>query len=415
MPVKQLPKDSFVELGKRSLPGSYVEPMEADGTDDLFYAFGAIFAAVDEATNLGTQGYFLREHSDQTAEPGSGPTKARGFLYVARGGYSAGELTLPVGTLIEAWRLDSYGAETLVGVYRTVLELVLAEGSGSPIALEIEATNVGWFGNLEANSVTMRFASVGAIKVPAEVTASGYLRNNAHTTEGYSDTWAGDDSVIGRYCTVQPIAGVLLDTIQPFPRRIVSRTGFIIGVSPVPESSDIGKGCLVTVVEWNDLGLALTQPEAIDGGNGGALDARGNDYNSPRINGESDEKYVNRLEAMTDTVTPNAVIRAIDRELSPYGIAWRFVEARDPRGLGGRVWDMHPWDFGGIAPIPGTQEPYQVQGAVWLSASQTRRYFLIAVAPSIENEPFVASRLWNAVRSITLSGNSFSIVIDDSL
>lgn len=417
MPVKPLNKEGYVDIFRKVLPSSYVEPLESqsDGSGmDLAYAYAAMFAAVDKASSQGTQEYFIRPHSDQTDESATGPRKASGSFLIARAGQIFGELTIWKGQIIEAYRTDSYGDEQVVGRYIVTQTTVLPGASGSPLELPIEAEYPGWFGNIEASSVSLRFAPSKVYRIPSMIKAYGDTiaieYNSALETIEASDTFEPGVELYGRYCVISSAVGTPLNSDTNYPRRFDGILGVAALILPMPLASDANKGCYLNIIDWNDLGLVLTQPTAIDGGRGGTLDSRGNDCGCPRITGEDDEQYANRIEAISDVISPSAIDRIVDRILGPYGIAWRIYETRDPDGLGGFTWGVHPYSFGSLATVYGSGNEAKIQRGLWLSTSALNRFFVLVVSDTIKNYPYLSSKVWNAVNSARLEGVKFEMV-----
>lgn len=422
MPVPRLTKENYADLYRRVLPSSYVEPLdtEDDGAGmDLPYAFAAMMELADCATNKGTQSYFLRPHSDQTDMPAAGQSKAFGTFEIRRVGYSVGEVVVPAGTVVEAYRLDSYGAEDFVGRYVTLERVTVPEGTGTATPVNVEAEFPGYFGNLFADSVYLKFALLGRSRIPCSAIAiwsDTFFTRTVSAEDSPNWDWF-EASNVNRYARAIPAIGVEFQSqpLNAFRLVWIDVGAQILLPSIAMSSGDDGKLCTVELLELSELGLVLSQPTAITGGNGGMLDARGADLGTSRLTGESDESLEARLEALDDTVSPPAIARTIDRVLGPLGIAWQLRETGDPKGLGGRVWDLHPWDFGSLGAVVSSAEVYDVQGAVWLSTSQTRRFFVVAVSSAITSEPFLASRLWNEVNAIREGGVGFRLVIDSTL
>lgn len=76
------------------------------------------------------------------------------------------------------------------------------------------------------------------------------------------------------------------------------------------------------VARWDtDIGLTLTNPDSPSGGRSPMLDARGYDRGVQRTSGESDDAYRARVHALPDVVSPNAIRRAGNRVLAPFGMA----------------------------------------------------------------------------------------------
>jgi hypothetical protein len=415
MPVPRTTKDGFAEIYRSVLPAAYVAPLDEqdDGAGmDLPYAFATMAELADCASNKGTQAYFRRPHSDQTDEPAAAPTKALGAFVVSRVGYSEGSIVIPAGTLIEAYRIDSYGDEEVVGRYLTIASVTVAEGTGETESLAVEAEYPGYFGNLLSESVLLRFVEQGTLAVPCVVLPNLRLQRSVTPVEdATTDRWS--QAELGRYVVLEGTS--LATTNLLAPRRITIVTSNAVSVSPTMVSADIGASVLARVVELSSLGLVLSQPTAISGGKGGMLDAAAADDGVFRLAGEPNASLLSRLESLSDNVSPPAIARAVDRVLGPLGIAWRLMETGDPKGLGGRVWDLHPWDFGDLGPVVSSAAVYDVQGAVWLSTSQTRRFFVVAVSTAILTEPSAAMRVWNDVQAARGGGVGFRLVIDSTL
>jgi hypothetical protein len=83
----------------------------------------------------------------------------------------------------------------------------------------------------------------------------------------------------------------------------------------------------------DDLGILLTNPESPEGGAFPTLDYIGFEREIPRSPGESDDAYRLRIAAIPDTVSPNAIRRAANRVLAPYGVTACFREVGDVPAL----------------------------------------------------------------------------------
>lgn len=80
------------------------------------------------------------------------------------------------------------------------------------------------------------------------------------------------------------------------------------------------------VLDWvTDIGLSVTNTTQPAGGTLGMLDAIGADRNIPRLPGEPDDAYRIRIWQIADVVTPNAVIRALNRMLGAIPYCFREV------------------------------------------------------------------------------------------
>ena len=79
--------------------------------------------------------------------------------------------------------------------------------------------------------------------------------------------------------------------------------------------------------EWSvldyevDLGLKVTNDASPVGGRAGVLEAIGRDRKMYRLPGETENAYRERISTPADTVSPNALRRAANRVLAPYGLS----------------------------------------------------------------------------------------------
>lgn len=125
------------------------------------------------------------------------------------------------------------------------------------------------------------------------------------------------------------------------------------------------------VVDW---GLSVANVASPSGGTAGVLDLLGKERNTPRISGETDASYRQRVATIADVVTPNAVRRRLNKLLTqgPLGLSWCLREIGTPLfpgffwGDGQGHGDFYDYDaqvFSG-APAPGFQVGEPVTQAV---------------------------------------------------
>ena len=140
-----------------------------------------------------------------------------------------------------------------------------------------------------------------------------------------------------------------------------------------------------TLVEDPPLGdvtIQVRQLAATTGGADACLDAHGNDRNIPRGSGEADDVYRGRIRALPDNISPDAVDRAMQQMLHPYGQSYQFIE----------TWDIGYqtcWDAPS-EPIPGSEfdpnlfvfddprsaTPFRGR---WMDESEYRGAFIVVV------------------------------------
>lgn len=88
------------------------------------------------------------------------------------------------------------------------------------------------------------------------------------------------------------------------------------------------------VVDWaSDLGLQVTNAESPTGGRLAMLDALGAERGLPRLDGEEDDAYRQRIHRVADVVTPNALRRAAVRTLEGLPFCFREVGSANLPGF----------------------------------------------------------------------------------
>lgn len=366
MPAPTLTKADLLQLWRRIFPDTFTVPIEetANGQGlDIYAAQAAQFARVSEAVTTSTQAYYLRPHSTQLAPPAGGPRAASGQVLISRTPPAIGDLVIQEGTAVVARILDPNG-DLVDGPRFFLAATTVPAGSLGPIATTATAERVGYQGNVSPHSITA-FAERGRATIsPATIEDGNVLRDN-----GAPDRFTA--AMVGQF--VRLVGGLNGGT---FPRRILSfmegATSIVVVDGPPLLFPD---ACVVEVEEFADVGLLVDQPAAMTGGRHGWLDAIGRDRNVARQPLEDDESYRDRIVELADVVSPGAILRAAARVLTPLGIPFRLLEARDPLGLRGFILDFDPFDFGDI-----------LDGAVLLDADHEVRFFVLAVGIGNQGE-----------------------------
>lgn len=381
MACEPLTKEQFLDLWRRVMPLSYTAPIteEADGRGlDVPCLQARIWELFCENLEVSQQAYYLLPHSTQTRPESQGQQKAMGFVYVQRAAPVLGDIVIPQGTVFEARVTDSFGSDLLVGRYVSSSEVILPEGDGAQILIPIEAEFPGYAGNIPAGWISS-FGAQGRLETPAEITATNAATQILNPVEE-NDRWSPE--IVGRSAR---LVGPLVSENAALPRQIVSFTDsdpqVITFDPPLDDAADVGASVVVEVEELEDFGITVEQPEAITGGVGGTLDAIATDRNQGRVPGETDDELRFRLSELADTISPKAIERILDCVLTPCGIRFSISETGDIEGLMGFTWDLHPYDFGQVAPIskpPGSE--YVGQGGVYLDESMLTRFFVITVS-----------------------------------
>ncbi len=134
------------------------------------------------------------------------------------------------------------------------------------------------------------------------------------------------------------------------------------------------------VLSWaDDLGLEVTNEAWPTGGTHAVLDEIGVDRQVGRVTGESDEVYRPRVSALGDLVSPNAVLRAANRVLAPYGLEARMREVGLP-GFRGAFFDGDPAQNDPETNFAYDMDPIARPADRWkvnLDLEEMRAFFLI--------------------------------------
>lgn len=128
------------------------------------------------------------------------------------------------------------------------------------------------------------------------------------------------------------------------------------------------------VLDWEvDLGVTVTNAASPSGGRAAMLDELGAGRRIPRSPGESDDDYRVRAATLPDVVSPNAIRRAGNRVLAPFGAKVCLREAGEPEFPGfGFDLDAFDYDF--------DQQP-SLQFNLLVDYAEFRAFFLVGVPP----------------------------------
>jgi len=140
-----------------------------------------------------------------------------------------------------------------------------------------------------------------------------------------------------------------------------------------------------TLVEDPDVGdvtFRVRHPVATSGGIDPSLDQHGKDRLIFRGVGEGDDSYRGRIRALPDNISPNAVDRALQQLLLPFGLSYEFIETFELTYQ--TCWDAPPNDIPGSQYDPNLfcyddpRSPIPFRGR-WLDESEMRGAFIVVV------------------------------------
>lgn len=385
MALRPSTQADFLALWRTVLPADYTAPIEAEAEGagfDLASLQAAIFADFEDNLNVSQQAYFLRQHSIQTGATASSGAKARTTLQLFRAAPVLGDLLVTRGQVFLAIVTDSLGGELRLGRFLSVTDVTLPEGSGGPVAVEVEAEFEGYTGNVFEGAINS-FELQGRLSVPAIITTTTEVRRSVTSSDLTADRF--NLGLVGRMIRFVPL-GLLTTPDATAPRKIVN--AYVVSgetalqFDPPLLAADILEPVQVEVEEMADLGVSVTQPAPAVGGRVDTLRAIGGERKVERVANEADQDFADRLVELPDTVSPNAIERILKRTLTPFGIPYCLHESGEIDELMGFTWDLHPWDIGNACDCNHV-EPLGSElvgnGIVWMSAGTTTRFFIVCV------------------------------------
>jgi len=421
MTFPALTYQQLVELFERIFPRSYTVPLEEESGGqgfDVYSQQAQQFARAAEAAAVTTQAYYILPNSAEVDPPASGAAKAVGEVLVSRPvGSAIGSITIPVGTIFRGKVAGTYDQEAIIGEFASTAAVTLPSGDLGPVTVPVECTRPGYQGNVLPFSIT-EFKPLTPATVSGQVLVP--FPPNTLVDDGVPDRFTAP--MIGQY--VRFTVGANVGSV---PRQI---TGGALGEAVVDGPQLISGPMEVEVLPWVDLGLEVSQPDPLAGGTHAWLDAIGEERGQVRAANETDEEFRLRLNQLPDVVSPAAIIRIIERALSPDCVTWRFQEAASP-SLPGFFFDVAAFDAGDW-------------DNGWLLAPDAP-FFIVRVGPCNQGEfgfafdadPFAPednnawdeaffdgypigflaaiASLWNALNAARAAGVQFWIVFDDTL
>jgi len=223
---------------------------------------------------------------------------------------------------------------------------------------------------------TFTGSTVGTL-IPGET-----VRQAATSVEGRLFGVVGDrvliESPTGDFVVGQPIEGEQSTAV--FTPVVIEQSGTLTA----------DPNALWRVLPWGDdqgsenLGIEVTNEESPSGGRSPMLDELGSERGVFRADNESDDSYRLRVATPADVVSPNAIVRTLNRALAPFGLSACFRE------VGTDLFPGFFFDAGSSEDTP--QDPdrnfaWDMDGELrpedrfktWLSFAEFRAFFLVGV------------------------------------
>jgi len=132
---------------------------------------------------------------------------------------------------------------------------------------------------------------------------------------------------------------------------------------------------LVTPEPQIDQNLKVRQIVDATGGTPLSLDGQGEDRGIPRVSGEPDAVYYQRIVDAPDVVSPNAIVQGVNKILYAYGLAGCCFREVGTSLFPGIFWDDDAWDMDGDVLLSDRFK-------LWLDEAHFRGYFTIGL-PSL--------------------------------
>jgi len=326
-------KTQLIETWRDAFDESYTVPLEDedDGRGvDVIYGFAAVMERASQGIETTTQAMYINPHSEQTAPPAAGAAKATGTLFLTRTVPAHGTVELKEGDLLEVTQLGTKG-ETLVVAEIELSADVTLVASAVDVPAAVVAVRAGYQSNSGVRQ-SVRFKSRTIFTIDGVTTAGA---TNTLTDTGGDDRFAEgmDEGVF-----VQFVTGANAGTT---PRRIETASLGTVTVDGAALSNGTDN---IQIVGLDALGIEIEISVDLSGGLHAWLDQIGGERLIARNPSEADADYFERVRALPDTISPNAVLRAVGRILRPKSIPFEVIETRIQDEFAGFFYDLDPYD-----------------------------------------------------------------------
>jgi hypothetical protein len=188
-----------------------------------------------------------------------------------------------------------------------------------------------------------------------------------------------EDAVFGP-SDLGPVGVAVRATAQGYDYNV---PGIVVAADGTTLEGDIDE--VVYLAEEPPVGgitFQLRHPTATTGGADPSLDQHGADRLIPRTSGEVDTPYRGRIRSLPDNISPDAVARALQQILLPYGSAYQLIETFEMDYQ--TCWDGPPEPIAGSAYDPtlcvfdDPRNPIPFRNR-WLDTNDYRGAFIVAV------------------------------------
>jgi hypothetical protein len=235
-------------------------------------------------------------------------------IMVFYGSFSAGQFAI--------------GEEVMDSVTGALGDVLAINGTATTLMIRRKEGVYGLSGALITPSATFNFTSVdmtGMCYALGIGTITGPMDEIGHETVDQAVTGATGflAAIVGSYAFIYPTGNVAFDGTNLIAGWTSGELIFpvSVGVDPmlVNETTQTASW---EILSWDDdLGIAFHNEASPTLGRSGTLDELGMERKIPRVSGENDAQYSERISKLADVVSPRAIARAATRILQPLGVS----------------------------------------------------------------------------------------------
>ncbi len=406
----------------------------ADSGVEVIEQLAEQFAAAAGACGRTVAQMFILPHSSQEYPPAAGAARATVTLSLSRSTAFDRLVVIPRGRAVAESVTDA-SDEGAISVltgrrYLVTAPVPMLPGIAGPVAYTAEAERIGDGYNLPAPETLTRWSNeptgsgvggevlagntfalgtgdslgpdhvgayleilggsnAGALRQVVAVLGDGLVSLDSYwtltgTTVG---AWIAGEPVTRGGSTIGTLVGVDGSTVAIDSTATLAAGDVLTGResgATVTVASLIASPALTpdTLVPWQlrtltELGIAVSNEQSPTGGRQAWLDELGWERMIDRSPQEADDAYRERVAAIPDAVSPNAILRAANRVLAPYGLSAAFREPGTPTWPG-MFYDASNPALGSAFDLSTAEASYRLTTSL-----RTYRAFFYLVVPAI--------------------------------
>lgn len=395
-------KEDLLRIWQRVVSTDFREGIEKDprGSIAVFRQQAAMFADLAARIHRTHQAGFFLESSFQTGAPASSFVKATFTAQVRRTFGAHEEVILEPGAMRIEDRIFPNGVSTFGGrIYVNTEQVTWAVGETTKTDVAFEALKAGYSSNLDAlldeatgfieegRLVLADQSKARAMPGASIVNIDGVNNQLTLRDTGSPDVFQIED--IGIFIRIDTAVNTenvgLLLKIEGFqsageiPPGSGIRPNEVICSYDPSEAPVLEAGTIKwTMLDWKDLGYELEEVGVPTGGRDDELYLLGDGRGLYQQESESDDDFRQRAARLQDVVSPNAIRRAVNRQLQPFNFRGLAIDVQDFDGF---FWDVDAFDYYGVGDV-FPESPYKLL----LSMQEAYGWFFVYVPFITEGE-----------------------------